>query len=92
MRWDDDCSSWCRGPDEGTTRRAALRTAALEGFDDDHRPPQQGHGGDGLSPHWPSDPGCFFGLGRYIPDGTGAAISSLARAMLALQPALASSP
>src|SRR4029077_15585047 len=34
MRWPR--SSWCRGPDAGTTRWAARYAAALEDFDDDH--------------------------------------------------------
>jgi hypothetical protein len=53
------------------------------------RPPQQGHGGRWSCVVRGSAVSCAAGGST---SGIGAAISSLARAMLALQPALASSP
>jgi hypothetical protein len=54
------------------------------------RPPQQGHGGR-CSATAPVVPASSCSAGVSI-DGSGAAINSLARAMLVLQAAVASSP
>ena len=78
-----------RGP---LARRAARCTAALEDFDDDH-PAAAARARRAMV--WRSAGVLIWMLSRATGGsigGTGAAISSLARAILALQPALASSP
>ena len=70
--------------------RAARHAAALEDLDDDIWPPQQGHNG-----RQSAAARSAMVVSRAVAgsvSGCGAAISSLARAILALQVALASSP
>src|SRR2546425_141754 len=76
--------AWGDGGPRGAPPRPKLSTMIM-------RPPQQGHGGrwSAAAPAATSASSCSVDGSI---DGRGAAISSLARAMLALQVALASNP
>src|SRR5438270_814117 len=66
MRWGDDCRHGVAVLDAGTTRRAARRTAALEGFDDDH-PPAAARAWRAMVCRRTGRLIRVVGLGRYIP-------------------------
>ena len=84
--------SWCRGSDRGLGRRRSARLAAASKLSTMiMRPPQQGHGGRWSRPAPVAMSALSCSVDRSI-SATGAAISSLARAMVALQVALASNP
>jgi hypothetical protein len=75
--------AWGDGGARGAPLRSKVWTMIM-------RPPQQGHGGR-CSATAPVVPASSCSAGVSI-DGSGAAINFLARAMLALQAAVASSP